>query len=68
VVLVSDDEIVNALWLILDRTKILVEPAGAAATAALLSGKAGARKSSRTVSVLSGGNIDPAKLKALLPG
>jgi len=68
VVLVSDEEIINALWTILDRTKILVEPAGAAATAALLTGKAGARKGSRTVSVLSGGNIDPAKLKTILPG
>lgn len=67
VVLVSDDEIISALWLILERTKILVEPAGAAAVAALLTGKAGARQSGKTVAILSGGNIDPAKLKALLP-
>lgn len=65
-VLVSDDEIVTALRLIIERCKILVEPAGAAATAALMSGKVGAPVGSRTVSVLSGGNVDFAKLTGLL--
>lgn len=65
-VLVSDDEIVAALRLIIERCKILVEPAGAAATAALMSGKVGAPVGSRTVSVLSGGNVDFAKLTTLL--
>ena len=41
VVIVTDDEILEALRLLLERTKLLVEPAGAAATAALLTGKAG---------------------------
>jgi threonine dehydratase len=66
VVLVTDDEIINALRLILERVKVLVEPAGAASVAALLSGKAAARQGSRTVAILSGGNIDRAKLKSLL--
>ena len=66
VVLVSDDEIVNAMRLILERVKVLVEPAGAASVAALLSGKAGARHGGRTVAILSGGNVDFTKLKALL--
>lgn len=66
VVLVSDDEIINALRLILERVKVLVEPAGAASVAALLTGKAGARQGSHTVAILSGGNVDRARLKSLL--
>lgn len=65
-VLVTDDEIVAALRLIIERCKIVVEPAGAAATAALMTGKVGAPKGSRTVSVLSGGNVDFSKLANLL--
>ncbi len=66
VVLVADDEIVAALRLILERTKLLVEPAGAAAVAALLTGKAGLAKGTRAVATLSGGNVDREKLKRLL--
>jgi threonine dehydratase len=66
VVLVTDDEIRDALFLILDRCKLLVEPAGAAATAALLTGKAAVPTAANTVSILSGGNIDLARLKSLL--
>jgi threonine dehydratase len=66
VVLVGDDEIVTALRLILERSKLLVEPAGAAAVAALLSGKAGVAKGTRTVATLSGGNVDRGTLKRLL--
>lgn len=66
VVLVEDAEIVDALKLILSRAKVLVEPAGAAATAALLTGKAGVERGSRVVTLLSGGNIDEARLKSLL--
>jgi threonine dehydratase len=66
VVLVTDDEILTALRLILERTKLLVEPAGAAAVAALLTGKAGTIRGSRTVATLSGGNVDFERLKHLL--
>ena len=66
VVLVSDDEIAAALRLILERTKLLVEPAGAAATAALLSGRAALPAGASVVSLLSGGNIDRPRLKQLL--
>ena len=66
VVLVSDDEIIGALRLILERTKLLVEPAGAAATAALLTGKAGIPHGARVVATLSGGNVDRETLKRLL--
>ena len=66
VVLVTDEEIIAALQTILDRCKILVEPAGAAAVAAPMAGKAGVPQGARTVAVLSGGNIDRARLKTLL--
>ncbi len=65
-VLVSDDEIVAAMRLIIERCKILVEPAGAASIAALMSGRVAAPVGSRTVAVLSGGNVDLAKLTRLL--
>lgn len=66
VVIVTDEEIVEAMRLILSRTKFLVEPAGAAATAALLTGKAGVPSGSRAIATLSGGNVDFEKLKQLL--
>jgi len=66
VVLVTDDEILAAFRLILERTKLLVEPGGAAAVAALLTGKAGLDVGTRTVATLSGGNIDIERLKGLL--
>ena len=65
-VIVTDDEILSALRLLLERTKLLVEPAGAAATAALLTSKAGVELGSRVVATLSGGNVDFEKLKHLL--
>jgi threonine dehydratase len=66
VVLVSDDEIIAALRVILERTKLLVEPAGAAAVAALLTGKTGLPHGARVVATLSGGNIDLERLKHFL--
>ena len=67
VVLVSDDEIVEAMRWLLERTKLLVEPTGATSAAALLAGRvpAGGR---RVGLVLSGGNIDLATLSHLLAG
>lgn len=66
VVLVSEDEILAALRLILGRSKQLVEPAGAAATAALLTNKAAVPHGANTVAILSGGNIDLNRLKNAL--
>lgn len=66
VVLVSEDEIVSALKIVLDRTKLLVEGAAAAGVAALLTGKAGIGTGSVTAAVLTGGNIDLARLKSIL--
>lgn len=53
---VTDEEISEAIVLLLERTKLVVEGAGAVGVAALLAGKAGGK--GIAVSVLSGGNID----------
>ncbi|MGN6198473.1 threonine ammonia-lyase [Humibacter sp.] len=61
IVTVSDDDTARAILLLLERSKLVVEPAGAVGVAALLSGavQASAGELGRTVVVLSGGNIDP---------
>jgi threonine dehydratase len=57
VVTVSDEEISRALLMLLERGKLVVEPAGGVGVAALLSGAA--KVETPAVAVLSGGNIDP---------
>ncbi|MFP3204817.1 MAG: threonine ammonia-lyase [Metallosphaera yellowstonensis] len=57
IVLVDDEEIATSLVLLLERSKTVVEPAGAASLAALLSGKVKA-EGKKVITVLSGGNID----------
>jgi threonine dehydratase len=59
-VTVEDDEIAEAMVLLLERVKIVVEGAGAASVAALLAGKIEADGSA--CAVLSGGNIDASLL------
>lgn len=67
VVLVSDDDIVAAMRLLMERAKLLPEPAGAAAYAALLARKVGGLPPNARVAVIvSGGNLDLARLKELL--
>jgi threonine dehydratase len=58
VVTVSEDAIAEAMVLLANRSKLVAEGAGAAATAALLSGAVAPPASGVTVSVLSGGNVD----------
>jgi threonine dehydratase len=65
VLTVSDREIIDALRLILFRMKILVEPTGAVAAAAVLSQKL-PTDIKRIGVILSGGNIDPINLASLL--
>jgi len=60
IVEVSDEEITDALVLALERTKLVVEGAGAAGLAALLAGRVGG--SGPVAVVLSGGNIDATTL------
>jgi threonine dehydratase len=56
VVTVTDDQISHAIVLLLERTKLVVEGAGAASVAAVLAGKAGGEDD--VCALLSGGNID----------
>jgi threonine dehydratase len=65
VLTVSDDEIIGAVKFILSRMKLLVEPSGAAAAAAVLSRKLPGNVK-RVGVVLSGGNIDAEFLARLL--
>jgi threonine dehydratase len=66
VVLVSDDEIKDALRTVLQRCKFLLEPAGAAGVAALLAGRIPLPANAKVVAVASGGNIDLERLQTLL--
>jgi threo-3-hydroxy-L-aspartate ammonia-lyase len=59
IVTVTDDEIRAAMRFTYERLKLVVEPSGATALAALLSGKIDARDA-RVGIVISGGNVDPA--------
>ena len=65
VVLVTDEEIMAAMREILFSAKLLAEGGGAAATAAILSGKL-KLAGRRVVAVLSGGNVDPMRVKEVL--
>jgi threonine dehydratase len=62
---VSDDEICQAIVLLLERSKLVVEGAGAVSVAALLNGKAGGGDGP-AVALLSGGNIDPTVLISVM--
>lgn len=62
VVVVSEAEIAAAMELLLTRCKLIVEGSGAAATAAILSGRIALNDGARVVSVVSGGNVDLATL------
>ena len=61
---VTDEEICEAIVLLLERSKLVVEGAGAVGVAALLAGKAGGVGTA--VPVLSGGNIDPTMLISVM--
>ena len=67
VVTVTDDSIAHALRFLLERCKLLVEPAGAAGVAALLDGTVHVPAGARVAMILSGGNIDLPRLRTLLP-
>src|SRR5215213_3192628 len=64
VVLVSEEEISQALLLLLERAKAVVEPSGATALAAVLAGRVGG--DGPVVALLSGGNVDPLLLTKVI--
>jgi threonine dehydratase len=66
VVLVTDEEILSALRDVASCAKLVIEPAGAAGVAAILTRKIPLGRDANVVCVLSGGNVDLERLKALL--
>jgi threonine dehydratase len=62
VVVVDDDVIAEGVRFLATRAKVVAEPAGAAATGALLAGKVPVRVGERVVAIVSGGNVDLTRL------
>ena len=66
IVLLDDSTILAGLRFAVERLKQVVEPAGAAALAAVLSGRIPIRDGERVAVVVSGGNVEVGRLGALL--
>ena len=66
IVTVTEAEIIDAMKLLMTRAKLYVEASGAAATAALLAGKVRAKPGMHTVALVSGGNVDLARVAAVV--
>ncbi len=62
IVTVDDDQAAEAMVLLLERSKLVVEGAGAVGVAALMHGKVAAPPSGETCVILSGGNVDASLL------
>ena len=67
VVLLTEAEILAGVRFVMERMKVVVEPAGAATVAALLAGKAGDLTGRRVGTVLTGGNVDLGVVVPKLP-
>jgi len=66
IVTVTEGEIREAMRRILFGTRLVAEPSGAVATAAVLFHRAQLPPARQTVAIISGGNVEPAVLRALL--
>lgn len=66
VVSVSDDELCDAMRFAFERMKLVIEPSGAAALAALLHHRIPELAGKRVGAIVSGGNIDPARYAELI--
>ncbi|HEY4267327.1 MAG TPA: threonine ammonia-lyase [Galbitalea sp.] len=64
VITVEENDIARALLVLLERAKLVVEPAGAVSVAAILAGKV--HNAGTTVAILSGGNIDPMMMERII--
>lgn len=64
IVTVSEDDAARALLVLMERAKLVVEPAGAVSVAAILAGKV--KGTGTTVAILSGGNIDPLLMQRVI--
>jgi threonine dehydratase len=65
VLTVGEDEVAEAMILLLERAKLVVEGAGAVGVAALLAGVLPPAPPGSTALVLSGGNVDPGLLASI---
>ena len=68
IVTVSDDDLRRAMALLASRMKLVVEPGGSAAFAAVLAGRIPRAAGARIGVVLSGGNVDPELFGRLVAG
>jgi threo-3-hydroxy-L-aspartate ammonia-lyase len=68
IITVTEDEMRTAIRLLATQARLIAEPGGAAAVAAYLFHSRELPEASAPVAVLSGGNIDPALLAAILLG
>jgi threonine dehydratase len=67
IVTVSDAELVEAMRFLFERMKVVAEPSGAAAVAALLASRVSV-PGGRVAAVLSGGNVGARRFSELLAG
>jgi threonine dehydratase len=58
IVLVGEDDVAEAMVLLMEKAKLVVEGAGAVGAAALLAGRVAPASQGSTVVILSGGNVD----------
>ncbi|MEZ0294778.1 MAG: threonine ammonia-lyase [Solirubrobacteraceae bacterium] len=65
IVAVGEDETAEAMVLLMERCKLVVEGAGAVGVAALIGGHVAPAATGTTVAVLSGGNVDPGLLASI---
>ena len=69
VITVSEDELLAATRVLASEMKLVVEPGGAVAVAAVMTGKLrSAAGPGRTVAILSGGNVSLTKLAGWVEG
>jgi threonine dehydratase len=66
IVTVSDEEILHTVGILATEARLVVEPSGAVAPAAVLLGRSGLT-GKRIAALVSGGNIEPQRLKESLP-
>ena len=65
VVVVPEDDVAEAMVLLMERAKLVVEGAGAVGVAALLGGRVAGSEAGTTVVILSGGNVDSGLLATI---
>ena len=66
VIVLGDRDIAQGTRFLAERARLVVEPAGAAAVGALLAGRVSVRRGETVVAILSGGNLDLARLAEIL--